>query len=387
MRWLVAACMLAVAFPASAAAQAVTFQAGPTHDGNAAGAGLDRPLRKAWTARVDGVPSYAVIAEGMVFVTVAMRDFSSPPRTVLLALSARDGHRVWQVELGHVWSASAAYAAGRVFVSVDDAVDPGGLSAYSAATGQRLWRTPMGSSSGDPPVADGGAVYALQGSTWIAAHRQSDGAELWRHSPSNGTDGSVAVTNDAVYAALPCEDTRKLRRSDGAVLWQTPHECAGGGGSTAVYAGGRVFTREAIGPPGEVYDARNGTRLTRWRSDYPPAFTRGLGLFPDAGRSGEFWTFGHRLTARSLPSGRVRWRFAGDGYLDTAALIAGKVAYVGSGSGRVFGVSLRTGRRVWRTALGAPVHGSGEGSGGIGGLAATGGLLVVPAYGRIAAFR
>jgi outer membrane protein assembly factor BamB len=143
MRWLVAACMLAVAFPASAAAQAVTFQAGPTHDGNAAGAGLDRPLRKAWTARVDGVPSYAVIAEGMVFVTVAMRDFSSPPRTVLLALSARDGHRVWQVELGHVWSASAAYAAGRVFVSVDDAVDPGGLSAYSAATGQRLWRTPI----------------------------------------------------------------------------------------------------------------------------------------------------------------------------------------------------------------------------------------------------
>jgi hypothetical protein len=79
-------------------------------------------------------------------------------------------------------------------------------------------------------------VYALLGSTWIAAHRQSDGAELWRHSPDNGTNGSVAVTGDAVYAALPCEDTRKLRRGDGAVLWQTPHECHGGGGSTAVFA-------------------------------------------------------------------------------------------------------------------------------------------------------
>jgi hypothetical protein len=33
------------------------------------------------------------------------------------------------------------------------------------------------------------------------------------------------------------------------------------------------------------------------------------------------------------------------------------------------------------------MHGSGEMTGGIGGLAAAGGLLVVPAYGRVAAFR
>ncbi|HET9737171.1 MAG TPA: hypothetical protein VFP78_03545, partial [Solirubrobacteraceae bacterium] len=63
-------------------------------------------------------------------------------------------------------------------------------------------------------MADGGMVYALMGSTWIAAHRQSDGAQVWQHVPGNGTDGSVAVTGDAVYAALPCEDIRRLRRSD-----------------------------------------------------------------------------------------------------------------------------------------------------------------------------
>jgi outer membrane protein assembly factor BamB len=379
-------CVIAAAAPASAGAQAVTYQAGPTHDGHAKQAGLRLPLARAWSARVAGVPSYPVVAEGKVFVTVAMRDFSVPPRTILLALSARDGRRLWQVELGRAWAASPAYDAGRVFVSVADTADGGGLSAYSAATGQRLWRTEAGTSAGDPPVADGGVVYALVGSTWIAAHRQSDGAELWRHAPGNGTNGSVAVTGDAVYAALPCEDTRKLRRSDGAVLWQTPHECHGGGGSTAVVAGDRLFTREAD-PPGEVYDTSTGTRLGRWRSDYPPAFAGGLGLFSDARRRNELGRFGHRLTARSARSGDVRWRFAGDGYLDTAPVISGGVAYVGSGSGRVFGVSLRRGRAVWRASLGVPVHGSAELSGTLGGLAAGGGLLVVPAYGRVAAFR
>jgi outer membrane protein assembly factor BamB len=378
-RWLASLSLLAaVAVPASAGAQAVTYQSGPTHDGNAAKAGLRPPLSRTWTARVDGVPSYPVIAEGRVYVTVALRDFSTPPRTVLLALSARDGHRLWRVELGRVWSASPAYDAGRVFVAADDTGDEGGgLSAYSAATGARLWRTEAGSSAGDPPVAVDGVVYALMGSTWIAAHRQSDGAEVWEHVPGNGTDGSVAVTDDSVYAALPCEDTRRLRRSDGALIWATPHECHGGGGTTAVFAGGRLFTR----------DAARGDRIARWRSDYPPAIAGSLGLFPDASRRREHWVFGHRLVARSLPSGRVRWRFAGDGYLDTAPLIAGRLAYVGSGSGRVFGVSLRTGRAVWRASLGVPVHGSAEFTGATGGLAAAGGLLVVPAFGRVAAFR
>jgi outer membrane protein assembly factor BamB len=375
------------AVPATAGAQAVTYQAGPTHDGHARQAGLRPPLGKAWVARLSGIPSYPVLAEGKVFVTVAMRGFSYPPRAILVALSARDGRRVWQVELGRAWAASPAYDAGRVFVSVNSTGDEGGgLSAYEAASGRQLWRTEAGSSAGDPPVADGGAVYALMGSTWIAAHRQGDGAELWRHSPGNGTNGSVAVTADAVYAALPCEDTRRLSRGSGAVVWQTPHDCHGGGGSTAVFAGGRLFTREAY-PPGEVYDASTGARLARWPSDHPPAFAGRLGLFPHARRKNEQGWFGHRLIARDIGSGRVRWRFEGDGYLDTAPLIAGGAAYVGSGSGRVFGVSLRTGRAVWRASVGRPVHSSAELSGTLGGLAAGGGLLVVPAYGRVVAFR
>ena len=386
--WCIALCVTLLAVPARAGAEAVTYQANAVHDGNARTA-LKLPLTRAWTVSVNGVPSYPVIAEGKVFVTVATRDFSSPPRTLLLALSATTGRELWRADLGRVWKASPAYDAGRVFVGADVTGDEGGgLAAYSAADGALLWRTSIGSSSGDPPVAFDGAVYGLMGSTWIAAHRQSDGAQLWTFTTGNGTNGSFAVTPDAVYAALPCEHTVKLRRGDGGLLWQSPHPCHGGGGSTAVLSGGRVFTREETGTtPGEIYDAASGARQPAWRTDYPPAFSGSLGVFSDASRRGEHFLFGHRLVARSVPSGKVRWRFGGDGYLDTAPLIVGDVAYVGSGSGRVYGVSLTSGRRVWRTSLGAPVHGSGEVTGLIGGLAAGDGVLVVPAFGRVAAFR
>jgi outer membrane protein assembly factor BamB len=86
--------------------------------------------------------------------------------------------------------------------------------------------------------------------------------------------------------------------------------------------------------------------------------------------------------ARNLKTGRVRWRFRGDGYLDSAPLIAGRILYVGSGSGWLHGVRLRTGRRVWGSPISAP-----GGSGTLSGLAAADGTLLVPALGRLIAYR
>jgi outer membrane protein assembly factor BamB len=280
MRLVALMCVVALAAPASAGADAVTYQARPTHDGNA-GAGLDLPLRRAWTARIAGVPSYPVTGSGRVFVTVTVRGFINPPRTVLLALSARDGRRVWQADLGRVESASPAYDDGRVFVTRGPTPAQGGVTAFSARTGVELWRSAVGSSTGNPPVAVDGVVYAILGGIWIAAFAQSDGTWLWSHYLDNGSHGSPAITAHAVLAALPCGDTRKLRRGDGALVWQTQRSCDDRpGGSTAVVARGHVYTRENEPSPGESRRTGDGTRVARWRSDYPPAFSGRLGLFP-----------------------------------------------------------------------------------------------------------
>jgi glucose dehydrogenase len=140
-------------------------------------------------------------------------------------------------------------------------------------------------------------------------------------------------------------------------------------------------------PPGDVYDAATGAIVAPMRADLTPAFAGRLGVFPDARRPLENTSlFGHTLVARDLPTGRVRWSFRGDGYLDSAPLIAGRRLYVGSGSGRVFGVDLRSGRRVWRTRPGAPVPAP-AGVGTMGGLAAAEHTLLVPALGRLTAYR
>ena len=94
----------------------------------------------------------------------------------------------------------------------------------------------------------------------------------------------------------------------------------------------------------------------------------------------------HKLVARSLSSGRIRAGvFGGDGYLDSAPLIASGILFVGSGSGRVYGVSLRSGRTVWRGSAGAPVPA--PSISGITGIAAAEGTLLVPAKGRLIAYR
>lgn len=184
-----------------------------------------------------------------------------------------------------------------------------------------------------------------------------------------------------------CRGELALSRATGTVLWHVQHGCTGGGSSVPVVHAGRVYVREGLSwPPGDVYDSATGAHVGRMRADFPPAFAGRLGLFADARLPGEEFLFGHRLVARPIGGGRPRWRFRGDGYLDTAPLIVNDTAYVGSGSGRIYGLALRSGRVAWRARLPRPVLGSLNQTPARG-LAAGEGVLVVPAYGLLAAFR
>jgi eukaryotic-like serine/threonine-protein kinase len=87
------------------------------------------------------------------------------------------------------------------------------------------------------------------------------------------------------------------------------------------------------------------------------------------------------------PSGSPnRWAF-GDGSLVTAPVVIGGVVFVGSGDGTVYGISPRSGAHVWARTAGVMILGAGEVSAGVKvGMAAGGGLLVVPAGNALTAF-
>lgn len=93
-----------------------------------------------------------------------------------------------------------------------------------------------------------------------------------------------------------------------------------------------------------------------------------------------------RLVAVSASGSPDRWRF-GNGSLVTAPIVAGRVVYIGSSNGRVYGVSATTGHQVWSGKAGSLILGPDEQNADVLiGMAAGGGLLVVPAGRSLTAF-
>ena len=373
-----------------ARAEAVSVQADVQHSGHVERGGPSLPLRRAWTARVDGGIGYPVIAEGKAFVVTTPRTADGP---VVVAFSLRTGKRLWTRSVAgpaDPHTAALGYEAGRLIVTLDVYYEPtqSAMLALAPADGQVLWETGDRLSLFDaaPPVVSDGVIYLSEtgyGDGGISAWRAADGALLWEVSTEHGQGGAPAVAGDTVYGHVGCEPHVFRVRRDGTPLVPTSSACSSGGGGTPVLAGSRVLL---FGPHGEgVFDAASGARTGALRSDYIPAHAHGVTVAPVARIPGEYWYRGHTLVARR-DDGRVLWRFRGDGYLDSAPLIVGRTVFVGSGSGRLYGVDLRTGRVRARTDVGASVLGYSD----VGlqtGLAADGGTLLVPARNRLVALR
>lgn len=375
---------------APARAQAVTFQADPAHTGHASGVRLAASMKRAWVRSLPGRVSYPVVAGERVFV-VRRRPENQGSEVVALAL--RGGRVLWRFDLGkEASSAGLAFGGGRLVVTRESYYDPGDPSAVLALAprdGAIIWQQGTGLFDGTPPVVADGVVYLNGYGTGVAALRLDDGALLWRANTDSGDAGSPAVAGDAVFAAMSgCPDVHRFRRSDGAEVWHPENGCHGGGGSVPVLYRNRLYVTESQRwPPGDVYDASTGAIVAPMRADLPPVFAGRTGIFPDARRPLETSAqYGHTLVARDLVTGRRRWTFRGDGYLDSAPLIADGRVFVGSGSGRVYGADLRTGRRTWQGTAGAPVPAP-ENYRTTVGLAAARDTLLVPALGRLVAFR
>src|SRR3954454_4370991 len=176
------ATVVAIAPAAARAADFRGFQADPAHSGHASDETFVPPLKRAWSRSLGGPVSYPVIANGMVFVTVANRDKG----TTLMALDAASGADRWARPLEHDdgWSAPT-YDRGRLFVLAGDWVD---LYSFDPASGTQYWVKAVSRPGAGPPTAAGGTVYVSGYSNLydkddestaeggVSAIRESDGA-------------------------------------------------------------------------------------------------------------------------------------------------------------------------------------------------------------------
>ena len=351
---------------------AVAYQINAAHTGAVNFKSVSLPAPHKWSVDLGGLPSYALIAQGKVFVTVNISN-----STQLIALDQATGATAWgPVVIAS--AANAAYDAGTVFVSNYDGL----VQAFDAANGQQKWsaKLPGQFFFSSAPVATNGFVYSIgseSGSTIYAVDEQT-GALIWTQGLFAGGDGSVAVTVDGVYTSQPFF-TGDYRPATGEAIWTNASGGDGGGGATPVAAGGVLYSPDGFGTyNGDRFNAELGQLLGSYVSDNPPAFGSQTGYFLQSGT----------LRGVTLASNSVAWSFAGDGNLVTAPIAVNQYVFVGSSTGTLYALDGATGAQVWSTTLGAAIpQGAGWGAGiPYSGLSAGDGLLIVPAGNTLNAF-
>jgi outer membrane protein assembly factor BamB len=358
------------------APDAVALQITPDHAGAISFKSMSFPTSSTWSVDLGGQPSYALIADDKVFVTVKVGP-GSATGSQLIALDQATGHNVWgPIQLPQGW-AFPAYDGGKVFVITSFGNGPGTLQSYEAETGALDWTTTFaqGIAFETGPTAANGFVYLVgaSGGPILFGVDEGSGSIVWQQSALSGTGSTPAVTSQGVYISAVCS-TDGFAPMTGVSLFADNTGCSGGGGATAVVANNVLYSLSG-GPASGIYvNATTGAQLGTFTADVVPAVNSTTGFFLQSGT----------LNAQSLSDYSTTWSFRGDGGLVTSPIIVENAVIVGSSSGQVYALDAATGAQLW-TANAGGVISAGNGNV-ISALAAGDGLLVVPAGNTLSAY-
>lgn len=364
-----------------ASVDAVAFQINPAHSGAISFKSASLPASSLWSVNLGGQPSYALIAGGLVYVTVTPA--SANGTSELYALNQTTGATVWgPVEFSG--AASAAYENGTVFVISGEDTLQGQMHAVDGSSGAVLWSSPlMGQSSFSSGItALNGVAYTNGqgvGATMYALD-ESTGAQVWSAPLDGGGDATPAVTVDGLYVVFPCQ-LYDFDPPSGRSIWHTDTGCDGGGGATAVVANGLLYASSLAGTgfSGATVNAETGAPVSTYVADNPPALGATAGYFLQGGT----------LRAVQTSNNAVLWSFAGDGQLVSCPLLVNSYVFIGSATGNLYALDATTGTLVWQVNVGAAIP-PGPGINGplpLNGLSAGDGLLVVPAGNTLTAYQ
>lgn len=368
--------------PTPPLSQSVAFQIDYAHSGRATvgASGPTFPPTATWSMTLNGPVSYPIVAGGVVIVTTGT-NATDPTAygTSLYALSLATGAVVWgPITIPGTYAFSAAaYDHGTVFVVNFD----GTVRAVDAATGSSVWTVspPSLVQVTTPPTAVNGVIY-LGG---ITALDEATGNVLWTTATGSGKN-SPTVSSDGVFVSVPC-NVYKLDPLVGTPLWHYAGGCGGGGGVTAVYTNGKLYTRDyASSPADQIFDAESGAQLGSFGPSAIPAFSAQAGFFLSTNGQTNIST----LTAIDQTTGSSLWTFQGDGKLTTPPIVVDGVVVIASSSGNVYAVNASDGAVVWSGNTGTPINGPDEQNANqLTALGAGEGWLVVPAGNSIVAWK
>jgi outer membrane protein assembly factor BamB len=357
---------------------AVAFQVNASHNGTINFNAVTLPTKQ-WSVNVGGSPSFAVIANGNVYLTV-----TTAGGTQLVAIDQATGATAWG-PFNLIGPSNATFDAGVLLVLSATGLYGGQIQGLNPATGAILWSTSLGPYAGIPsaPTAEGGIVYESMpylGTGELLGFDVSNGAEIWGAGPVfYGAGSTPAVTVDGVYASYPCA-TYDFKTNINGQSWSNVTNCNGSGGATPVVANGVLYSPNATGTyNGTTLNATTGAPIGTYVADNPPAITATIGNFLQSGT----------LQAISLSNQVSLWNFSGDNHLVTSPIVVNQYVFVGSSAGEIYALDQTTGQVLWQDNVGSAIPASAGWNAPmpLAGLSAGDGLLVVPGGNTVTAYR
>jgi outer membrane protein assembly factor BamB len=143
-----------------------------------------------------------------------------------LALSASPS-RIWSIKVNAGsnrarLAAAPVVADNRLFLVDVDAV----VTAYDANTGARIWATPIDSEKKNASARFGGGVsyfdgklFATSGLGDVVSLNASDGSQVWKVKPGGPLRGAPTLANGQVYVLSQDSQMYALNQGTGAVEW------------------------------------------------------------------------------------------------------------------------------------------------------------------------
>ena len=237
----------------------------------------------------------------------------------------------------------------------------------------QVWRASTGEGASrysrvlSHPIVEKGRVYAMYGAVQVSAYDAATGDRLWqvdlKPEDERGTSfgGGVAFWNDRLYASTGYAQVLALDPADGKVIWRS--SVGAPVRSAPTVSDGRVFV-VTVENELAVLAADDGRRL--WVHNGIPETASLLGSASPA-VEGEVVVVAYssgEIYALTVETGRPLWSdsLASTRSVDAVSALAdirgwpvidrGRV-FAASHSGRMAAIDLRTGERAWEQELGS----------------------------------
>jgi outer membrane protein assembly factor BamB len=177
-------------------------------------------LEKIWSTSVgSGNKDYLItlrpVANGN---TIFAADYSG----AITALDARDGSKIWDVELDASVTGGVGFGFGMVMVGTIDGV----VHALDSKDGSVIWTRQVSSEVLSSPKTNGKIVVVHSIDNQMVALSAQDGDELWRHNGDapilsvRGTSESI-ITSNMVVSGFDSGKLISFNADNGSINWET----------------------------------------------------------------------------------------------------------------------------------------------------------------------